>query len=62
MLKGHTPNVLQQEERKYLKPLSAEPFMIGQTDSRVIDLPTRTKVSRNDPNPCGSGKKYNKYC
>lgn len=62
VLKGHTPNELFQEERKYLKPLPVEPFKIGQPNSKVIDLPTRTKVGRNDPCPCGSGKKYKKCC
>ncbi|MCO1603156.1 SEC-C metal-binding domain-containing protein [Desulfosporosinus nitroreducens] len=62
VLKGHTPNELFQEERKYLKPLPAEPFKISQQNSKVIDLQTRTKVGRNDPCPCGSGKKYKKCC
>jgi hypothetical protein len=62
VLKGHTPNELFQEERKYLKPLPSEPFMMVQPDSKVIDLSTRTKVGRNDPCPCGSGKKYKKCC
>ena len=43
VLKGHTPNELFQEERKYLKPLPAEPFKLGQTNSKVIDLSARTK-------------------
>ncbi len=62
VLKGHTPNELFQEERKYLKPLPSEPFTMVQPDSKVIDLSTRTKVGRNDPCPCGSGKKYKKCC
>lgn len=62
VLKGHTPNELFQEERKFLKPLPSEPFKMVQPDSKVIDLSTRTKVGRNDPCPCGSGKKYKKCC
>ncbi|MGI6648970.1 MAG: SEC-C metal-binding domain-containing protein [Bacillota bacterium] len=62
VLKGHTPNELFQEEKKHLRPLPTEPFQLGQTDSKVIDLKTRTKVGRNDPCPCGSGKKYKKCC
>lgn len=61
-LKGHTPNELFQEERKYLKPLPVEPFMKDQTNLKVINIPIRTKVGRNDPCPCGSGKKYKKCC
>jgi len=30
--KGHTPDELFQEEKRYLKPLSAESFRMGQTD------------------------------
>jgi len=62
VLKGHTPNELFQEERKYLKPLPTEPFKISRQNSKVIDLQTRTEVGRNDPCPCGSGKKYKKCC
>ncbi|MDD2497710.1 MAG: SEC-C metal-binding domain-containing protein [Desulfitobacteriaceae bacterium] len=62
VLKGHTPNELFQEEKKYLKPLPAEPFKVSQQNSKVIDLQTHTKVGRNDPCPCGSGKKYKKCC
>lgn len=64
VLKGHTPNELFQEERKYLKPLPPGPFNVDQHNSKVIDLPTRanSKLGRNDPCPCGSGKKYKKCC
>ncbi|SNS88312.1 SEC-C motif-containing protein [Anaerovirgula multivorans] len=62
VLKGHTPNELFQEERKFLKPLPPQPFKMGRPDSNVIEMPTRTKVGRNDPCPCGSGKKYKKCC
>lgn len=61
-LKGHTPNELFQKEKRLLKPMSAEPFKASQSNSKVIDLATRTKVGRNDPCPCGSGKKYKKCC
>jgi len=54
ILKGHTPHELFQEERKYLKPLPS--------DTNVIEMPARAKVGRNDPCPCGSGKKYKKCC
>ena len=62
VLKGYTPNELFQEERKYLEPLPSEPFKVSQQNSKVIDLQTHTKVGRNDPCPCGSGKKYKKCC
>ncbi|KPU45176.1 hypothetical protein OXPF_13030 [Oxobacter pfennigii] len=62
VLKGHTPNELFQEERKYLQPLPAEPLKTAQSKAKVVDIVTRTKVGRNDPCPCGSGKKYKKCC
>ncbi len=47
--KGHTPEeVLKQEP---LLPLPDKPFVIP-----------KKKVGRNDPCPCGSGKKYKKCC
>ncbi len=48
-IKGHTPNELFQEEKKHLKPLPAEPFRLGQTDSKVFDIRTGTKIGHNDP-------------
>lgn len=61
-LKGHTPNELFQEEKKFLNPLSREAFKSRAEDSKVINLQTRSKIGRNDPCPCGSGKKYKKCC
>lgn len=62
ILKGHAPNELFQEEKKHLKPLPAEPFKLSQTDSKIFDIRTGGKIGRNDPCPCGSGKKYKKCC
>ena len=62
ILKGHTPGELFQEERKHLKPLPSEPFRLKRDDSKVIDLSSRRKIGRNEPCPCGSGKKYKKCC
>ncbi|WP_099304296.1 SEC-C metal-binding domain-containing protein [Bacillus sp. Marseille-P3800] len=45
-LKGHTPNELNPS-----KP-----------NTNVISLTTGRKVGRNDPCPCGSGKKFKKCC
>ena len=61
-LKGHTPSELFQEEKKFLRPLPAEPFPVRPAEPEVIDLKTRKKIGRNDPCPCGSGKKFKKCC
>jgi hypothetical protein len=47
-LKGYAPSELGQEEKKHLLPLSSDD--------------ENKKVGRNDPCPCGSGKKYKKCC
>lgn len=48
---GHTPNeIFEKYEKPHLMPLPAERF----TGNK--------KVGRNDPCPCGSGKKYKKCC
>lgn len=62
VLKGHTPNELFQEEKKFLKPLPAEPFSLEQAEPSIYDYKTRKKVGRNDPCPCGSGKKFKRCC
>lgn len=51
--RGHTPDELHQRfEKPHLKPL---PGGGGKVSSKL-------KVGRNDPCPCGSGKKYKKCC
>ena len=55
ILKGHTPDELFAEEKKALRPLPA-------AKAEVVDFATRKKVGRNDPCPCGSGKKFKKCC
>ncbi len=62
VLKGHTPNELFQEEKKFLKPLPAEPLLPEQAGPAIYDYETRKKVGRNDPCPCGSGKKFKRCC
>lgn len=58
---GHTPDELFNKfEKQNLKPLPSQPFESGPTN--VIDIRTRKKIGRNDPCPCGSGKKYKKCC
>ncbi|MBD0383203.1 YecA family protein [Paenibacillus sedimenti] len=56
LLKGYTPNEL--------SPASAPALLMQQPPAKaeVIDFATRNKVGRNDPCPCGSGKKHKKCC
>ena len=58
---GHTPNeIFEKFEKPNLRPLQYKPFDFG--GSNVIDMKSRQKIGRNDPCPCGSGKKYKKCC
>ena len=52
-LKGHSPEELSTREKKNVTPPKR---------SEVIDFKTKQKVGRNDPCPCGSGKKFKKCC
>ncbi|WP_102027743.1 YecA family protein [Salirhabdus sp. Marseille-P4669] len=51
MLKGYTP--IEVRKKRELQESK---------DSNVIDFASRKKIGRNDPCPCGSGKKYKKCC
>jgi hypothetical protein len=62
ILKGHTPEELFREEKKHLKPLPETPFIVDEPVSKVVDLRTKKQVGRNDPCPCGSGKKFKRCC
>ncbi|TRM12037.1 hypothetical protein FH966_10280 [Lentibacillus cibarius] len=54
-LKGFTAKEVHQLEKGNWRPSP------GHTDN-VVDFQSRKKVGRNDPCPCGSGKKYKKCC
>ncbi|MDY0406446.1 SEC-C metal-binding domain-containing protein [Virgibacillus sp. 179-BFC.A HS] len=56
-LKGYTSSELLEQEKKHLQPLPADTF--SQSNSNETK---NVKVGRNDPCPCGSGKKYKKCC
>jgi hypothetical protein len=58
---GHTPNeIFEKFEKPNLRPLPDEPFNFDGAD--IFDFKSGKKVGRNDPCPCGSGKKYKKCC
>ncbi|MBP2241810.1 hypothetical protein J2Z40_002382 [Cytobacillus eiseniae] len=54
-LKGYTSEELSAQENKALLPLPDK-------KGKVISLQTRQNIGRNDPCPCGSGKKFKKCC
>jgi len=57
ILKGNTPAELFEEERKHLRPLPKTKY-----DPEQNKPITKKKIGRNEPCPCGSGKKYKKCC
>ncbi|MCR2802311.1 YecA family protein [Paenibacillus soyae] len=58
-LKGYSPDEFARTTQ--VGPLAAPPARAA-ADSNVISFPAGKKVGRNDPCPCGSGKKYKKCC
>ncbi|QSO49354.1 YecA family protein [Alicyclobacillus mengziensis] len=58
-LKGHTPTELLPNDVAAMRPL---PSAKGAPKGEVVRFATKKKVGRNDPCPCGSGKKYKKCC
>lgn len=54
-IKGYTPMELSEKTNKASYSLSAD-------KAEIVDFVTRKKVGRNDPCPCGSGKKFKKCC
>ena len=58
---GNTPNeIYEMFEKPNMRPFPDKPFEFG--GSNVIDMKSRQKIGRNDPCPCGSGKKFKKCC
>ena len=54
-LKGYTSTELHAQEKKHLRPLPS-------AKSNPDNNQKAVKAGRNDPCPCGSGKKYKKCC
>jgi len=61
-LKGHTPSDLQIIKNKNVDPLSKTTNPFFPFNQGFPSEPIGPKVGRNDPCPCGSGKKYKKCC
>lgn len=58
---GHAPQEIFEEfEKPHLRPLPKEPYRAGA--SNVVPFVKKVKIGRNDPCPCGSGKKYKNCC
>lgn len=60
ILKGNSPAQLFAVERKQLQPLPEIPFEMPPLGNPFNDV--EPKVGRNDPCPCGSGKKFKNCC
>ena len=58
-LKGHTPYELIPEQQKHCYP---QVKSSQANTASVYSIRTGAKIGRNDPCPCGSGKKYKKCC
>jgi preprotein translocase subunit SecA len=57
---GYTPHeIFEKYEKPNMKPLPDKPFVYKGGEQTVVK---GEKVGRNDPCPCGSGKKYKKCC
>lgn len=54
-IKGYSPNELSAKRSKAIIPLTAP-------KSNVVDLFSKKEIGRNDPCPCGSGRKFKKCC
>lgn len=59
-IKGYSPAELSAKRASAGVLLNSVPNRTVQAD--VIDMKTKQKVGRNDPCPCGSGKKFKKCC
>ena len=58
---GNTPQEIFEEfEKPYLRPLPKKPYRAGASNG--IPFEKKVKIGRNDPCPCGSGKKYKNCC
>ena len=50
------------ESKKFASPKSPAPISFSDTRQEIDASPRPMKVGRNEPCPCGSGKKYKKCC
>ncbi|MCT8137844.1 SEC-C domain-containing protein [Anaerobacillus sp. CMMVII] len=62
VLKGHTPHEVSQIGQKQLQPLAKVAFPIAAKAGKVVPMSNYTKTGRNNPCPCGSGKKHKNCC
>jgi len=50
------------QENKNSDPTKVNPNEVGKNDKKQVTTKDIKKIGRNDPCPCGSGKKYKKCC
>lgn len=62
VLKGHTSREVAQIEQKHLQPLTKTTFPVAPKSEKVVPISNYTKIGRNNPCPCGSGKKHKNCC
>lgn len=60
-LKGHTPDEITRNQKAPVNVLQRESEHFAGRGGNIVELKSRKKVGRNDPCPCGSGKKF-KFC
>lgn len=62
-LKGHSYQEVSGQTSYLRDPLQPEPSIMAKNPrGAVFDFNSRKRIGRNDPCPCGSGKKYKKCC
>ncbi|HTG67907.1 MAG TPA: SEC-C metal-binding domain-containing protein [Candidatus Udaeobacter sp.] len=59
-IKGYSPEELSAKRASVSVLLNNVPSQAAQAE--VIDIQSKKKIGRNDPCPCGSGKKFKKCC
>ena len=52
--------IFEKFEKPHLRPLPKKPYRAGASNGGPFEK--KVKIGRNDPCPCGSGKKYKNCC
>lgn len=60
--KGYTPNELSPQKEEAAKSTGSRFKFVQRQNVKIEPIVKERKIGRNDPCPCGSGKKYKKCC